>query len=240
MQNGNNGLISQWNWRHGVKFTVVVVVAIYILKSIYSVTTSHNDMNEMGHYLAAQEKDFKDFHNQADKDVESIQNGMENGAKEFSDKLDGLSKSLDDFAEDFNSSLDAAIKMIKEHEQQRIFDNFIDDHYNYYDAESYEKDRQKELSQLDYLKLPTYEEFVVLREKAFLCDLKYHNDRQEINYKNNINELKAEHNEAAIADVRKPDLWPLPLTRETREKIIDKFFPRVISSVRQDGTCIHE
>lgn len=232
-------VLSRWNWRHGVKFAVAVVVVIYLLKAIYSVTTSHSEINEMAHFLAVQEKDFKEFHQESDKEVEAIQNGMANGAKEFDRKVDSFSKSLDDFAKDFTSSLDAAIKTIEEHDQQRTFDYFVDAHYNYYDEESYEKDRQKELSKSAILKLPTYKEFVVLREKAFQCGWKFHNDFHETYYKNKIAQLKADHNEAAIASVPKPDLWPWPITSEVREKIIDQYFPHVISIVRQDGTCIH-
>jgi hypothetical protein len=234
-----NEVMSQWNWRHGVKFAVAIVVIIYLLKAIYSVKTSHSEINEMAHFLAVQEKDFKEFHQQADSEVKAVQNGMANGAKEFDKKVDDFSKSLDDFAKDFTSSVNAAIKTMDAHEQQRVFDYFVDAHYNYYDEEAYEKERQHELFKSEIIKLPTYKEFVVLREKAFQCGWKSHNDFEETYYKNKIAQLKAENNEAAIANVPKPDLWPWPITSEVKKKIIDQFFPHVISIVRQDGTCIH-
>jgi hypothetical protein len=223
-----------------MKLAVAVVVIVYLLKAIYSVTTNHNEINEMAHYLSIQEKDLKEFNQQSDKDVQAIQHGMANGAKEFDQKLDDFSKSLSEFADDFTSSLDAELKRREEHVQNRVFYGFVDDHLSYYDADAYEKDRQRELTDYPGHTLPTYEEYVKLREEAYRCNWIAHNKWEQLAYNNEVGRLKAEHNKTALANVRKPDIWSWPLTNELNQKIREEYFPRFFSYITQDGKCRNE
>jgi hypothetical protein len=168
--------------------------------------------------------------------IKKVQSGLANGAKEMEEKSKEFQSRFDNFAKEFSSSLQEELDKIEADRRRKFIRDFLENHARFYDAELYEIDRKKAREEAPY-PLPDYAHYAKLRDAAMRCQMEVHNQTEEKDYRNQIGELKATHQERLIKHVRKPDIWHWPLTGDQLTTIRMNNMNLVFLHVTPEGQC---
>lgn len=227
---------TQWNWQNIIKILLVIIVSLYIVRTIYSVYSAHSVMSMTSDIISLKKKQFNKLNNESNDQISKVQNGISDGIKSIEQNAKHVEDKMTDFSKNFNESLEKELTKMRERHRREYIENFLNDHFYYYDVALYESDRKKAIESTHYT-LPDYAQYDALRNKALQCHIERHNHQEEVNYKNAIAELKFEHNEKHISKIPKPDYWKWPLTKGQHSTISLHPIP-VFGVMTLEGRCI--
>lgn len=227
------------SWNNRIKAIIAVIITLFLCRMAYLIDNANYYINISNEIFDQHKDDDKKLEEQISKDVQSVQDGLLDGADQLSRGMDRVGNRIDKFEKEFNSSLAAMIKNHNEGIRKHDIYEFLNQEYGIKDKQIYEKDRilyQRTTS----TEMPTYEQFLQLKEKLLLCFAKNHNRELERQYKNKLSILKTKINKNLSA-IEKPKYWQIPLSKENIAEMNSSLFNKDFRFfVRLDGTCKDE